>query len=117
MTQENQYFILQENLSKVAEVRYLDEQQNLLTREELEEQQRVEESYCEEFVTNYGDLRVAKGYGPVINGDERHRVTRKIVEIIGKEVCTGRRLKNGERVSYIKFYLDEELRYKDEEKH
>src|SRR5438270_13613648 len=109
MTKGNQYFIPQENLPKVAEIRYLDAERNLLTREQLEEQQRVEESYYEEFVANYGDLGVVKGYGPVINGDERHRVRKKQFQIIGKKTFTGQKLRDSVKVSYVGFYLNDEL--------
>jgi hypothetical protein len=67
MLNKSFYFIPSNNLPKIVEFRYLNAEQDLLTREQLEKQQRVEESYYEEFATSYGDLRVTKGYGPCVH--------------------------------------------------
>lgn len=109
MPKEN-YFIPQENLPKIAEVRYWEEDQKLLTPEEWAEQQKIEESYNDEFAS-YGDMGVAKSYGPGNNPSrsEDPGVNRKAFEIIGKGTFSGRVLKNGEEVNFIKFCLDDEL--------
>ncbi|CAG8455192.1 21703_t:CDS:2 [Gigaspora margarita] len=91
---KEQYFIPSNNLPKIAEIRYLDAEQNLLSWEQSEEQRRVEESYYEEFTTSYSNLGVTKGYGPR-NGSKMKKNKVKVKEKRNKDRKNNKTEKNG----------------------